>query len=123
MPARLIFRCQFCGEQPGEQTRRSLQAQLLDLEWGQFTDAPPGQWLLWAGKGPYGETRYACAEHRIALRDFIRKHYGSLGWHPHARVLGDVPPEMRRELQGGPALKRERTPHQRRLRRNSGFVM
>ena len=123
MAARLIFRCQVCGCQPNEETRQSLESQLLDLEWGQFTDAQPDQWLLWAGKGPYGQTRYACAAHRIALRDFIRKHYGSLGWHPHARVLGDVPPETRRELDGGPAPKRVRTPHQRRLRRNSGFVM
>jgi hypothetical protein len=123
MPVRLIFRCEFCGTLPSDDTRRSLEAQLLELEWGQFTDASPEGWLIWAGKGPYGQTRYACAKHRIALRDFLRKHYGSLGWHPHARVLGDVPPEMRQELNGGPAPKRARTAHQRRLRRNSGFVM
>ncbi|MFN2537054.1 MAG: hypothetical protein ABR549_02740 [Mycobacteriales bacterium] len=82
MPARLIFRYQVCGAQPGEETRRSLEGQLLDLEWGQFTDAPPDQWLLWAGKGPYGQTRYACARHRITLRDFVRKHYGTLAGTP-----------------------------------------
>ncbi len=63
----------------------------MDLEWGQFSDAPPDQWLLWAGKGPYGQTRYACGDHRIELRDFVRRHYGTLGWHPHARVLGTCP--------------------------------
>jgi|tagenome__1003787_1003787.scaffolds.fasta_scaffold20730420_2 hypothetical protein len=123
MPVRLIFRCEFCKKLPGDATRRSLEGQLLELEWGQFTDALPEGWLIWAGKGPYGQTRYACAEHRIELRDFIRRHYGTLGWHPHARVLGDVPPEVRRELASGPAPKRVRTAHQRRLRRNSGFVM
>jgi hypothetical protein len=123
MSVRLIFRCEFCQALPSDQTRQSLEGQLLELEWGQFTDALPDGWLVWAGKGPYGQTRYACAAHRIALRDFVRKHYGSLGWHPHARVLGDVPPEVRRELDGGPAPKRARTPYQRRLRRNSGFVM
>jgi hypothetical protein len=123
MPVRLIFRCEFCKKLPSDATRRSLEGQLLELEWGQFTDALPEGWLIWAGKGPYGQTRYACAEHRIELRDFIRRHYGTIGWHPHARVLGDVPPEVRRELAGGPAPKRVRSAHQRRLRRNSGFVM
>jgi hypothetical protein len=101
MPVRLIFRCEFCKRLPSEATRRSLEGQLLELEWGQFTDALPEGWLIWAGKGPYGQTRYACAEHRIELRDFIRS----------------------RELARGPAPKRVRTAHQRRLRRNSGFVM
>lgn len=123
MPCRLVFRCQFCERRPDEATRRSLEGHLLDLEWGQYWNASPGGWLVFDGKGIYGPTRYACAEHRVELRDFMRKHYGSLGWHPHARVLGDVPPEVRTELEGPSPPRRPRTAHQRRLRRNSGFAL
>lgn len=123
MPIRLIFRCEFCDAQPDADTQRSLEYQLSELEWGQYTDAGPGQWLIWHGKGLYGPTRYACAVHRIALRDYLRKHYGTLGWHPHARVLGDLPPEVHRELQPPLAPKRERSARQRWLRRNSGFAL
>ena len=32
--------------------------------------------------GPFGPTRYACAEHRGDLTAYLREHYGTLGWHP-----------------------------------------
>jgi hypothetical protein len=57
----------------------------------------------------------------VALREFVRKHYGTIGWHPHARVLGDVDPGVRRELAGPEAPSRRATPRQRQLSRQSGF--
>lgn len=114
MPTRLIFRCEFCRREAAGEAERSLVEQLQDLRSGEYSDAD--DWLVWHGRGIWGPTRYACAEHRIALRDRIRKHYGTLGWHPHARVLGDVPPEVRRQL-AQPVPKRRLTARQRRLMR------
>lgn len=122
MPTRLVFPCQLCDEQPDEATLRSLTAQLQELRFGEWVDASPGGWLVWHGRGPYGPTRYACREHRVDLRDFVRKHYGTIGWHPHARVLGDVPDEVSRELAAPPAEGRRATARQRWLvRSGAGF--
>ncbi len=120
MPVRLVFRCQFCEAEPDSRAEQSLTAQLQELRFGEYADAGAGQWLVWHGRGPYGPTRYACAEHRVALREFVRKHYGTIGWHPHARVLGDVDPEVRRELAGPPPASRRATARQRRLSRGQG---
>ena len=118
MPTRLIFRCEICGCEANGDAERSLIRQLQDIRFGEYSDA--GQWLVWHGRGIYGPARYACAEHRIALRDYLRKHYGTLGWHPHARVLGDVPEEVRRELAGPEPKGRRSTARQRRLLRDGG---
>ncbi len=119
MPVRLVFRCEFCEAEPVAEAERSLTAQLQELRFGEYVDA--GGWLVWHGRGPYGPTRYACAEHRVALREFVRRHYGTIGWHPHARVLGDLDPEVRRELSGPPTRGRRATPRQRQLSRQGGF--
>ena len=92
----------------------------MDFEWGLFTDALPAGWLVWHGKGIYGQTRYACAGCRIKLRDFVRFHYGNLGWHPHARVLGDVPQHVRDQINGKPPHRGGRTAEQRRKRMRFG---
>lgn len=94
------------------------------MEWGQFTDALPSGWLVWHGKGIYGPTRYACAECRIKLRDYVRYHYGTIGWHPHARVLGNVPQHVHDQMKGKPPRVGNRTPEQRRqrMRRSGGFA-
>jgi len=114
VPTRLVFRCEFCRREATGDAERSLVAQLQDLRAGEYSDAD--DWLVWHGRGIWGPTRYACAEHRIALRDEIRKHYGTLGWHPHARVLGDVPPVVRQQM-AEQAPKRRLTARQRRLMR------
>ncbi len=122
MPVRVAFRCQFCAAEPDEETRRSLEAGLLELLWGQYVNAPPGQWLVWHGHGPYGPNRFACPEHRVTLRTFLRKTYGTIGWHPDARVLGDVPPHVREQIEGPASPRPTTTARQRALaRRNSGF--
>jgi hypothetical protein len=36
MPVRVIFRCDVCGAQPDEETRQSLQRQVLDLCHGEY---------------------------------------------------------------------------------------
>ena len=84
-------------------------------------DAGTEGWPVWHGRGPYGPNRYACAEHRVTLREFVRRHYGTIGWHPHARVLGDPDPAVRRELAGPPPPGRRATPRQRQLSRQGGF--
>lgn len=117
VPTRLIFRCEFCEAEPGDEAARSLTSQLQDLRFGEYSDA--GEWLVWHGRGIYGPTRYACGEHRIELRDYLRKHYGTLGWHPHARVLGDVPPAVREQMAGPQPRGRRSTARQRRLLRSS----
>ncbi len=122
VPTRLVFRCQLCDREPDEATYRGLTAQLQELRFGEYVDASPGGWLVWHGRGPYGPNRYACREHRAALRDFVRKHYGTLGWHPHARVLGDLPAEVRQELAAPAAKGRRATARQRWLSRyGTGF--
>lgn len=124
MPVRLLFRCQFCAAEPDPETRRSLEEEALDMEWGQYTDALPSGWLVWHGKGIYGPTRYACADCRIKLRDYVRYHYGTIGWHPHARVLGNVPQHVHDQMKGRPPRVGNRTPEQRRarMRRSGGFA-
>jgi hypothetical protein len=126
MAVRLVFRCQFCGAQPDADTRRCLEDELLDFEWGCFTDAEPAGWLVWHGKGIYGPTRYSCAACRIKLRDFVRRHYGTVGWHPHAMVVGDVPRHVRDQLAAKrPPRGGQRTDEQRRrrLRLGGGFAI
>jgi len=122
VPVRVAFKCQFCGAEPDDQTRVSLEDGLLDLLWGQYVDASPGGWLVWHGHGPYGRNRYACAEHRVELRTFLRKTYGTIGWHPKARVLGDLPPLVREELEGPPTPRPKTSARARELSRQvSGF--
>lgn len=82
MPVRVIFRCQFCDAVPDPDTQRGLERQLRELIFGEYLDVPPGRWLVWHGRGPFGPTRYACAEHRGELTAFLRHHYGTIGWHP-----------------------------------------
>lgn len=81
MTVRLVFRCEFCGVEPGPETHASLKHQLLLLLFGEWVDAEPENWLTWHGRGIYGAVRYACAEHRDSLKADVRKHYGALGWH------------------------------------------
>jgi hypothetical protein len=122
MPVRLVFRCQFCGEEPDPDTARSLAAQLQEIRFGEYVNAEPGFWLAWHGRGPYGPSRHACPKHRVELPSYLRKHYGSIGWHPHAKVLGDLPPEVRSDLSPLPPSGRRATARQRRLLRGGpGF--
>jgi hypothetical protein len=82
MPVRVIFRCDVCGAQPDEETRQSLQRQVLDLCHGEYVDAPPGNCLTWHGRGLYGRNRYACGDHRGELKAELREHLGTLGGGP-----------------------------------------
>lgn len=115
MPVRVVFRCEFCDDSPDADTQVSLEAQMQELRCGEYIDATPGNWLVWHGRGPYGPNRYACPAHRVALRELLRRLYGTLGWHPHARVLGDVSPELRRELGVPEYVPRPITARQRRV--------
>ena len=85
MPVRPIFTCELCGGRPDAETQASLQRQMLDLRFGEYVDAEPGDWLTWHGRGIYGPTRYACGEHRGDLKAYLREHYGTVGWHPWAK--------------------------------------
>jgi hypothetical protein len=84
VPVAVIFRCDFCGARPDPETQRALERQLLDLRHGEYVDADPGHWLTWHGRGIYGATRYACAEHRGELKADLREHYGTVGGRPWA---------------------------------------
>lgn len=119
MPSRFVFRCESCDVEPCEETQRTLTSQLAELRSGEYVNAPPGGWLVWHGNGIYGPTRYACCEHRVELRNLVRKHYGTLGWHPHARVLGNLPPEVIQQVDPERRVRRA-TPRQRQLFRQSG---
>ena len=52
---------------------------MLDLRFGEYVDADPGNWLTWHGRGIYGRTRYACGEHRGDLKADLRETYGTVG--------------------------------------------
>lgn len=84
MSTRLVFRCRFCDASPDEETQRTLEGQLTLILFGTYVDANPGNWLTWHGRGMYGATLYACAEHRDTLKRYLRKHYGTIGPHPYA---------------------------------------
>ena len=85
MPARLIFRCEFCKAAPDPATQRSLERQLREMAFGQYVEVPPAGWLCWHGGGPLGPRRYACAEHRGELTAYLREHYGTIAPHPWKR--------------------------------------
>jgi len=85
MPVRPVFRCEFCGVRPDEETHNDLRRQMLDLRFGEYVDADPGNWLTWHGRGIYGATRYACGDHRGELKADLRETYGTVGRHPWAK--------------------------------------
>lgn len=92
MPYRLIFRCHVCDNEPDALTQVSLERQLLHYRFGEYVDAGPGNWLVWHGRGPYGQTLYACGEHRAELRSYLLKHHAG----PHTkstRTYPSLPPE------------------------------
>jgi len=80
MAVRFIFRCQFCDEQPDPLTQLSLEKAMRENTWGAYQDALPGRWLVFHARGLYGTPRYACAEHRGDLGDYLRVHLGNLGF-------------------------------------------
>ncbi len=84
MPVKVVFRCDFCGEQPGADTQKALEALLQELLFGIYLDCEPENWLVWTGNGIYGRAMYACGKHRGELKAHLREHYGTLGWHPWA---------------------------------------
>ena len=84
MPVKVLFKCEICGAEPSDETRRSLEAQLQELLFGTYLDAEPDRWLVWHGGGLYGRVRYSCGEHRGELKAKIREHYGTIGPHPWA---------------------------------------
>jgi hypothetical protein len=85
MPVKPIFTCDVCGARPDDETQAALQRQMLDLRFGEYVDADPGNWLTWHGRGIYGPVRYACGEHRGDLKAMLREHYGTVGRHPWAK--------------------------------------
>ena len=87
MPFRLIFRCEFCRAEPDQITQISIERQLLHYRFGQYVDCGPGGWLIWHGRGIYGPNRYACGEHRAALRAAVIKAHDG----PHARSKKTYP--------------------------------
>ncbi|MDP9228605.1 MAG: hypothetical protein M3M99_06065 [Actinomycetota bacterium] len=84
MPVRVLFRCEFCGAGPDEETQKGLEAQLQELYFGTYFDIEPGNWLIWHGGGLMGPARYACGQHRGELKAKLREHYGTIGHHPWA---------------------------------------
>jgi hypothetical protein len=118
----LVFRSQFRGVAPDPELEHSLTGQPQALGFREYVDAGPGDWLVWPGRGPYGPTRYACTEHRVGRRDFVRRRYGVIGWHPHARVLGDLPPEGRSDLARPAPKGRQATARQPRPSRTQPWV-
>jgi len=80
MSVRVRFQCQFCNASPDRVTQTSLESQLRELVFGEYLDAPPGDWLVWHGGGPLGPRRYACKSHRGELTAFLRNHYGTIGY-------------------------------------------
>ena len=80
MPARLIFRCQFCDAVPDDATHASLVEQLRAQLFGEYLEAMPGAWLTLTGNGVCGPTRYACFDHQDDLMRYVRKHYGTVAW-------------------------------------------
>jgi hypothetical protein len=84
VPSFVVFRCEFCDARPDAETQVWLERQLLDVRCGEYLDMEPGFWLVWHGRGPYGPTRYACREHRGALKALVRQQYGTLGVRPWA---------------------------------------
>jgi len=82
--SKVLFTCRFCEARPDEETQRSLEGQLTLILFGTYVDAEPGGWLTWHGRGIYGATLYACAEHRDSLKRYLREHYGTIGPHPFA---------------------------------------
>jgi len=93
MPARLLFRCETCGCEPDQLTQASLERQLLHFRFAQYVDAGPGGWLVWHGRGPYGRTLYACREHRLDLRAYVRKHYGGALTFSNGKPHPSLPPD------------------------------
>jgi hypothetical protein len=85
VPVKPVFACEFCGARPDPETEGSLRRQMLDLRFGEYVDADPGNWLTWHGRGIYGRTRYACGEHRGDLKADLRETYGTVGRHPWAK--------------------------------------
>ena len=85
MPVGVRFRCQFCDRRPDPLTQVSLEKTMRGSAFGMYVDAMPEKWLVWSGRGPYGPTRYACADHRGDLVAYLREHYGTLGPHAWAR--------------------------------------
>ena len=88
MPVTPVFLCEFCGARPDPETEAWLRRQMLDLRFGEYVDAEPGNWLTWHGRGIYGRTRYACGEHRGDLKADLRETYGTIGRHPWAGRRG-----------------------------------
>lgn len=85
VPARVVFRCEFCDQRPDPMTQLTLERQLRELAFGAYVNAPPGRWLVWHGRGPLGPRRYACEAHRGELVAFVREHYGTIAPHPWKR--------------------------------------
>jgi hypothetical protein len=84
MPVKPVFRCEVCGAHPDPRTQRSLEAQILDLRYGEYVDAAPGNWLTWHGRGLFGPIRRACGAHRGDLKAHLREVYGTMGSQPWA---------------------------------------
>jgi hypothetical protein len=85
MPVTPVFRCDICGARPDAETHHWLRRQMLDLRFGEYVDAEPGNWLTWHGRGIYGAVRYACGQHRGELKADLRETYGTVGPHPWAK--------------------------------------
>lgn len=87
----MVFSCETCGAHPDRLAQASLERQLLHFRFAQFVDA--AGWLVWHGRGPYGRTLYACNEHRLELRGYVRKHYGGALTFSNARAHPSLPPD------------------------------
>jgi hypothetical protein len=74
---RVLFHCEYCYSLPDPETQRTLENQLQAPRFDEYLDALPGGWLIWNAGSALGSKRYACPEHRAALRDCVRTHNGS----------------------------------------------
>jgi hypothetical protein len=117
----LVFRSQFRGVAPDPEVEHSQPANRR--RW-----ASARTWTPTAATGSCGPAagptgRPGMRAPNIAWgRGFVRRRYGLIGWHPHARVMGDLPPEARREPAGPAPKGRQATARQPRPSRTQPWV-
>jgi hypothetical protein len=118
----LVFRSQFRGVALDPEVEHSLTGRPQAPGFREYVDTAPGDWLLCPGRGPYGPTRNACTEHLVGRWEFAPRLHGVIGWHPHARVQGDLPAEVRRDLAGTAPKRRQASARRPRPSRTQPWV-
>ena len=86
MPVRPVFVCEFCGARPDPETFYWLRRQMLDLRFGEYVDADPGQ-LADLARARHLRLAPATPAATTAgeLKADLRETYGTIGRHPWAK--------------------------------------